>query len=243
MLLVEHFRATMLGLIRTPAYSASTILIPSLVFLFLGATFADTREAANLALGSISIFAVLGIAFFQFGVGIANERLTPWEAFVRILPVPRGTRFAAMILSGLAFTMAALTLLAVVALVLTDAGMAPGNWVLMLASLMIGAVPMAMLGIAIGYWCEPKAALPIANILNLALAFAGGLFFRPEFMPGFLEQFSLLLPTRHIGELTWAAILDHPWPIRSLLWLAGYTVAFAALAAWGYRRDEGTRYR
>ena len=243
MLLAEHFRAIMLGLIRTPAYSAATLLIPSIVFLFLGATFAGTREAANLALGSISIFAVLGIAFFQFGVGIANDRTSPWETFARVLPVSHATRFAAQVLAGLSFSVAAIGLLFVVALASTDAGMDPGNWVLFLASLAVGAVPMAMLGVAIGYLCEPKAALPIANILNLALAFAGGLFFRPEFMPGYLDGFSRLLPTRHMAELTWAAILGHPWPTGSLLWLAGYTVAFAFLAAWGYQRDEGARYR
>ena len=196
MLLAEHFRATMLGLVRTPAYSATTVLIPSVVFIFLGATFADTREAANLALGSISIFAVLGIAFFQFGVGIANERHSPWETFARILPVSRSTRFAAMVLSGLAFTAAALAVLFATALVSTDVGMDPGNWARFLASLVVGAIPMAVLGIAIGYWCHPKAALPVANILNLALAFAGGLFFRPELLPNFLDRFSLLLPTR-----------------------------------------------
>ena len=243
MLLAEHFRATMLGLVRTPAYSVATILIPTVVFLFLGATFANTREAANLALGSISIFAVLGISFFQFGVGIANDRQSPWNAFVRILPVSRFTRFASQALAALVFTGAAIGLLAVVAIASTDAGMDPGNWVLFLLSLAVGAIPMALLGIAIGYLCDPKAALPIANILNLALAFAGGLFFRPEFMPGYLDGFSRLLPSRHMGELTWAAILGQPWPIGSVLWLAGYTVLFALIAAWGYQRDEGTRYR
>ena len=243
MLLAEHLRAIMLGLIRTPAYSATTVLIPSVVFIFLGATFADTREAANLALGSISIFAVLGIAFFQFGVGIANERHSPWEAFARILPVSRATRFTAMVLSGLAFTAAALAVLFATALASTDVGMDPGNWARFLASLLVGAIPMAVLGIAIGYWCHPKAALPVANILNLALAFAGGLFFRPELLPNFLDRFSLLLPTRHMGELTWAAVLGIPWPLESLLWLAGYTALFGVLAAWGYGRDEGIRYR
>ena len=243
MLLTQHFRTTMLGLIRTPAYSAVTILVPSVVFLFVGATFTDTREAANLALGSISIFAVLGIAFFQFGVGIANERHSPWEAFVRVLPVPPATRFAAMVLSGLTFSIAAIAFLFAIALLTTDAGMDAGNWVLFLVSLVLGAIPMATLGIAIGYWCEPKAALPVANILNLALAFAGGLFFRPEFLPGALDDFSRLMPTRHMGELTWAAILGQPWPIVSLLWLAAYTVLFGVLAAWGYSRDEGARYR
>ncbi len=242
MLLVEHYRATVLGLFRTPAYSASTIVIPSVVFLFLGTSFAATREEANLALGSIGVFAVLGIAFFQFGVGIANERTSPWESFARFLPAPTGTRIAARVLAGVTFTGAALGLLACVAWLSTDAGMDPDRWAALILSLLFGALPMSLLGIAIGYWCDPRAALPVANILNLALAFGGGLFFRPEFMPGFLDGISRLLPSRHMGELAWAAVLGVPWPTETVLWLAGYTVAFAVLAVWGYRRDEGTRY-
>ena len=243
MLLLEHFRATMVALIRTPAYSATTIFIPSVVYLFLGATFAGSREEANLALGSIGIFAVLGIAFFQFGVGIANERLSPWETYSRVLPVSHATRFAARVLSGLAFTAAALAMLIVVAWISTDIGMDAERWGLLIVSLLVGTVPMSIFGIAIGYWCEPKAALPVANILNLALAFGGGLFFRPELMPDLMDDISRLLPTRHIGELTWAAVLGQPWPAASLLLLAGYTLVFSLIAAWGYQRDEGQRYR
>ena len=32
-------------------------------------------------------FAVIGVAFFQFGVGIAVDRASPWEAYLRTLPV------------------------------------------------------------------------------------------------------------------------------------------------------------
>ena len=233
----------MLGLIRTPAYSLVTVLVPSIVFLFIGLSFAETREVANLILGSFCIFAALGVAFFQFGVGIANERESPWEQFAHVLPVSTATRFIATVLAALIFVAVAVGILIVLALLTTDVGMPPGAWARMLASVLLGAVPMALLGIAIGYWSTPKAALPVANILYMVLAFAGGLFIRPESMPDFLDGFSRVLPVRHIAELTWAAILGYPWPTKYLLWLTGYTVVFGVFAAWGYRRDEGMRYR
>lgn len=54
---------------------------------------------------------------------------------------------------------------------------------------------------------------------------------------------SYCLISRHVVELAWHAVADSPWPLMSWLWVSGYTVAAFPLAGWGYRRDEGERYR
>ena len=168
MLVTEHFRAQMLALVRTPAYSMLTVFTPSIIFIFVGLSVIDSRQTANFLLGSYSIFAALGVAFFQFGVGIANERESPWEQFAHVLPVSPVTRFVAAVLAAIVFAAVAIAILIGVALLATDVGMPPSAWVRMLASVFLGAVPMSLLGIAIGYWCTPRAALPAANILHLA---------------------------------------------------------------------------
>ena len=241
-LVLEHYRATMIGLIRTPAYSLVTVLIPGVVFLFIGSSVGDSREAANIVMASFAIFAALGVAFFQFGVGIANDRESPWEQFAHVLPVSPSTRFAANVLAAVSFAIVAAGVLIVVALVLTDAAMPLVSWLRLLVAVFLGAVPMALLGITIGYWSSPKAALPIANILHLALSFGGGLFIRPSSMPPFLDAISGVLPTRQTGELAWAAVLGQSWSAEPWLWLIGYTILFGILGAAGYRRDEGIRY-
>ena len=173
--------------------------------------------------------------FFQFGVGIANDRESPWEHFAHVLPVSPGTRFAANVLAAVVFAVVAVCVLIAVALVLTDVAMPLVSWVRLLIAVFLGGVPMALLGIAIGYWSPPKAALPIANILYLALSFGGGLFITPSSMPPFLDSISQVLPTRQIGELAWAAVLGQSWSFQPWLWLVGYTVVFGIVAAAGYR--------
>ena len=56
-----------------------------------------------------------------------------------------------------------------------------------------------------------------------------------ETMQSFHERGGTVLLTTHY--------LEAPWPVSSWLWLAGYTAAGFLLAAGGYRRDEGERYR
>lgn len=242
-LVFEHFRATMLLLARTPAYSVITVFLPAVIFLFIGPTVADDRQGANLVMASFAVFAALGIAFFQFGVGTANQRESPWERFARVLPVAPITRFVATTMAATVFAVIAVGLVIVAGLVLTDAAMPLTSWGRLFVAVVAGAVPMAMFGVAIGYWSPVSAALPVANILYLVLSFGGGLFLRPEAMPDVIDTVSRLLPTRHIGELAWASVLGLSWPVESWLWLAGYSVAFGIMAVVGYRRDEGARYR
>lgn len=242
MILLEYLRTTVLGLFRTPSYSLVTIILPGMLFLFLGSSLTETRIEANMVLAAFCVFATLGVAFFQFGVGIANDRESPWETYARVLPVHPGVRLASTVLSSLVFVAMAVGVLIVVAVFSTEAGMDANSWLRMLFAVLVGAVPMAALGVAIGYWVNPKAALPIANLLYILLAFLGGIFLRPELMPDFLDRISLMTPVRHICELAWAGALGLPWSSASFLWLLAYSIIFGALAIAGQRRDAGMRY-
>ena len=87
-----------------PAFSVPTLGFPALFFLLFVAPRSDADP--NLLLASFAGFALLAVAFFQFGVGIASERESPWERFVRTLPLRPGIRFAARSLSAVLFGLA-----------------------------------------------------------------------------------------------------------------------------------------
>ena len=239
-LLRVHARAATLELLRYPSFSVPTLLFPTVLFLAWGSR---TGMPANLALASYAAFAVLGVAFFQFGVGIAAERASPWHLFLRTLPVSVATRFVARAASALLFSLGSSALLVAVALVTTSVALEAGEWVEFGATLFIGAIPFSLLGIAIGYWLTPRGALPIANILFLGLAYLGGLLAGARDLPSELATTSELLPTRLWGELLAASVGFGDWSPRNAFALALYGVAFAAFAVWGYRRDEGERFR
>ena len=243
MLALAHVRMRLLTLLRTPAYVAGTLAMPSVILVFLGIGLADTSAEANAIMASFTVFAVMGVAFFQFGVGIAEGRASPWSTFERILPASITVRLAGAVIPAVLFAAAAAGLVILVAHVFMPVALGAGAWLRLGLVLLGGSVPLALLGIAIGYWVSSRAALPIANIVYLGLAFGGGLFLSPRLFPGLLEAVSQCLVSRHVAELAWRAVADAPWSPGSWLWVAGYAAAGALLAGWGYRRDEGERYR
>lgn len=238
-LVLPHVRAQLLELARLPSFVIPTLAFPSLFFLFWIAP--SSRSQPNVYLASYMGFAVLGIAFFQFGVGIASDRTSPWELYLRTLPVRPATRFTARVIVAAVFAMAAAVVVAVTAVVTTGAGLSPQRWLALAAALLAGSVPFALLGIGIGYWATPRGALPAANILYLALSYAGGLWTGPRTLPHVVQRFSEWLPTRQYADVLWNAAFGSV-DLVHWAWLAAYAVVFGLIAAWGYRRDEGQRF-
>jgi ABC-2 type transport system permease protein len=240
-LVLIHARASTLELLRYPAFSVPTVGFPALFFLLFVAPRTDADP--DLLLASFAGFAVLAVAFFQFGVGIASERESPWERFVRTLPVRPGVRFAARSLSAALFGLASAGLVAVAAVATTDAELPASRWTALAVALALGSIPFALLGIALGYWASPRGALPTANVLYLVLSFVGALWTTPQHLPPAIASLSPLVPTRQFGNVLWGAAEGHLWRPRDWLLLLAWTAIFAAIALWGYRRDEGRRYR
>ncbi len=240
-LVLLHARALTLELARHPAYVVPTLVFPAVFFLFFIAPGASTGSTVRMA--TFAGFAAIGVAFFQFGVGIAIERASPWERYLRTLPIGVAARLGARVISAAIFATAAAVTLVLTAIATTDASLPAGRWLELGSVLILGTAPFALLGIALGYWAPERGALPIANLFYLSVSYAGGLWIRPQDLPSGVAAISPYLPTRSLADVLSATVssdpfLPHPWTV-----LLAFTALFAALAAWGYRRDEGRHFR
>ncbi|MGH7267286.1 MAG: ABC transporter permease [Candidatus Rokuibacteriota bacterium] len=233
-----HLRAALTEILRTPAFLVPTALFPTMLFSFFGLPQVETPEAAVFLMTSFAVFGVMGVCFYQFGVGIAEERASPWEAYLRTLPVSPGQRLLVRLLAAMAVGAATVLLLCLTAGLATPARLGPARWLRLLVALVLGGVPFALFGIALGYRLPVKAAVPIANLIHLPLSFLGGLWVPPDQLPGPVAAISPYLPSRLAGELGWAAALGQPWPPAVLGGLAGYTLVAWAACVWAYRRNE-----
>jgi ABC-2 type transport system permease protein len=236
-----HARAETVQLLRYPAYALPTLALPAVFLLVFGRGL--VTDAPERLLAGFAATAVLMVTFFQFGVGIAVTRATPWETFARTLPVGPGTRLAARVLSAVGFAAATVMVVGIVAITVFDARPTPPRAAALVLGLVLGGVPFALLGIALGYWVSPRAAFPAANLVYFPLAIGGALWRPLEDPPPSVDLASQLLPTRSwIEVLDPMATGDGSVPLRHVAALAGWSVAFGALAWFGYRRDEGERF-
>lgn len=234
-----YFMAALVPLLRTPAYWAPLVIFPSLLFSFFGLTPArQAPEIANILLGSWSAFAVIGIGFFQFGIGIAQARESKWEDYARTLPAGGAPRLVAQLLCAAVFSAVSLGALWTLALFATPVSLSVMQFARLLGVLLAGLIPFVLIGAALGYSIPARGAVPIANLLYLPLSYLGGLWLPPQMLPGIVAQISPWTPTRQLGELAWATVQDRPLPADAMTGLALYALAAGLIALVMWRRDE-----
>jgi ABC-2 type transport system permease protein len=239
---LAHFKDQTLQHLRSPGYLLPTLALPGLFyFLFEGPD--EEVGLVTFLMASYAMWAILGVAFFQFGVGIAEERATPWERFLRTLPLTAAQRLGGRVLSAGLFAAVAAAVVIALAHLINPVSVAADRWLPWIAGLVAGGVVVALAGIALGYWASPRAATPIATLAWLLLAYLGGLWATPAELPSWAVEVSDYLPTRLWGEITWAAVQGRTASLADWLGLMAYGAGFALLALWGYRRDEGTSHR
>lgn len=228
-----------LELARYPAYAVPTLALPAVFFLFFAA---GIHADATARMATFAGFAAIGVAFFQFGVGIAADREEPWEAYLRTLPASITVRLAGRLGSALVFAAASVAPVLTLAAAARPISLSTLDWLRFLVVLGVGGIPLGLLGIALGYWVPAKGALPVANLLYLGFAYAGGLWTGPHGLPRAVARFGAYLPTGQWADVLSAAVRGG-WGGAHWLALLAFGVAFAVAAAAGYRRDEGRRFR
>jgi len=106
------------SLLRVPAYWIPALLFPAMLFAMFGIGGSGPR--ADYVMASFTIYSVIGVAFFQFGVSIAQERETQWERYRRTLPGASGPMAAAQLPAALLFSLLAASLVIAVGFTLSS---------------------------------------------------------------------------------------------------------------------------
>ena len=104
--------------------------------------------------------------------------------------------------------------------------------------ILVGLVPFAALGIALGHLLTPGLDRPGDRRRHLA----AGLPRRhlvPDLRHGFLHDLAQLLPSYWLVQASHVALGGHPWSALGWIVIAGWTVLLSAFAARAYRRDSG----
>lgn len=238
-LIWAHSKANFLEMIRIPGFWVPMLTIPIMLYLFFGVPEVTDPGSAAWVMVRFAALGVLGLAFFQFGVFIANDRESNWEVYLRTLPVAPLERFIARLLVALVSELIFLLVLFVLAALTTPVELDWNSWILLTAVLLIASIPFGTLGIALGYWVNARSASAIANVLWISLAYVGGVWGDPA-EP--LKAIMPFVPTRFYIQAVASLAPGQPVAPGAWLGLLIYAVCGMLLAVWGYRRDEGRRY-
>lgn len=221
-----------LRLLRTPIFALPTLLFPLMFYLLFGVAMNRGGGGAQYLLATYGVFGVMGAAMFGFGVTVAMEREQGFLALKRALPMPPGAYLLAKMAMALLFSVIVSLLLALLGFALAGVQLEPGQWALLFAVHVAGALPFCAIGLYIGTLANGSGAPAVVNLVYLPMSFLSGLWMPLSMLPDVFTRLAPVWPSYHLGQLALKVVgMDAGQPVALHLGVLGVVgVGFFVLA-------------
>lgn len=226
---------------RNPRYVLFTIGIPVLLFLLIGNAF-DQRvggvSGQTWYMVNMGVFGAMG-AVLGMGARIAIERDVGWNRQLRLTPLPPLGYVMGKVVTGMLIALPALLLVDLAGGLGGQVHLSALQWAEVLGLGWVAVLPMAVVGVGVGYLAPGDSAQAVNGGLVMLLSMFGGLWFPIDgSAPQWLQSVAHAMPTYWITQITRAPI-SHHWPaVGGWLVLLGWALVAARIAARRYRADD-----
>jgi ABC-2 type transport system permease protein len=212
------------AIVREPTALFFSVLFPVMFFALFASLFGDQPSPSGIPvaatmLATFGTFGVVSVMLLNPGVAVADDRTRGWLRVKKVSAASIGTTVAAKVISALPYALSVLDL---------------GTWLRLVGVLLLGGLPFALLGLAVGFVASSNATAAVLNAVYLPMVVASGLWFPLEMMPGFVRAIAPFLPTYHLAQLALAQLTGAE-ASGNLLALLLTTAIGGGLAAWAYR--------
>jgi ABC-2 type transport system permease protein len=186
---------------------------------------------------SMATYAAIGAALGG-AIVIAQERDSGWTRQLRVTPLPSAAYVTGKLLVSYIVTVPAIAAVLVAGLVVNHVELSAVTWLTVLATLAIGSLPFAALGLLVGYLFDANSAQGAMMISFFSLAILGGLWAPVSSFPESLATIGRMLPSFRLADLGRDAAVGTALDPAAIAILAIYAVCIGGLAAWRYRTSE-----
>ncbi|MDO5629847.1 MAG: ABC transporter permease [Mobilicoccus sp.] len=239
-----YVRLELLRPLRNPWTIGFALLMPVALYLLFGAGPAYGAEptprgtVAGMIMANMALFGSMMAATNVAG-SVSDERASGWNRQLRLTPLSPavyvGAKIAAALLVGL-----------IVVGVTFAVGFATGARLDLPYALaafafswLAGSIMFAAFGLAIGYLFRGEAVLGVVGPFMSLFAFFGGIFIPLDQLGTVMSTVGTYTPMYGLRSLLDVITLDTAVEAVAVAGAIGWTVLFAVIAAWRYRRVAG----
>jgi len=196
-------------------------------------------DGVNFPLYFMAGMATVGtmIVVISSGARIAADRSAGWTRQMRITPLTAGDYLGAKVACGFLMALLAIVLVSLSGLAL-GVRLSAGEWLTMFGLILVGLVPIAVLGILLGHVVTPDSLAPAVGGTIMLLALLGGAYGFLVATSGAVFDLIKALPSYWLVQAGKTALGGSGWPAEGWIVIAAWTAALAPLAVLVYRRDR-----
>jgi ABC-2 type transport system permease protein len=227
--------------LRDVRYLVIAVAMPiGLYLLFTGLFGSNGQRAQGLPqpvelMVAMIAYGAMWAVFSATGPRIAQERAIGWTRQLRVTPLTPASALSGKLVTALASALPAMVLVALTAVVSHHVRLGAAQWLALLAAMWAGVLPLALLGLAIGYLAGDDIAFPLTMALYFALGALGGLWMPLSVMPHLMRDIGQALPSDGLAELGWRIAGGQASVPAAILVLAAWTLGSGLVALLAYR--------
>ena len=228
--------------LRDVRYLVIAVAMPiGLYLLFTGLFGSHSQQALGLPqsvelMVAMVAYGAIWAVFSATGPRIAHERAIGWTRQLRVTPLAPASALSGKLLTALAAALPAMLLVALTAVISHHVHLSAAHWLALFAAMWAGVLPLALLGLAIGYLAGDEIAFPLMMALYFALGALGGLWVPLSNMPHVMQDVGQVLPSNGLAQLGWRIAGGQASVLPAAIVLAAWTLASALAAILAYRR-------
>jgi ABC-2 type transport system permease protein len=230
--------------VRDVRYLVIAVALPiGLYLLFTGLFGAHGQRALGLPqsvelMVAMIAYGAMWAVFSATGPRIAHERAIGWTRQLRVTPLAPASALGGKLVTALAAALPAMLAVALTAMVSHHVHLSAAQWLALFAAMWAAVLPLALLGLAIGYLAGDDIAFPLTMALYFALGALGGLWMPLSTMPHLMQGIGQALPSNGLAELGWRIAGGQASATRAVLVLTAWTLGSGLVALFAYRRHD-----
>jgi len=235
-----YMRFELLRAFRNRRFFVFSLGFPLVLYLLIAGPNGSEDDLAGSGI-SARLYFMVGLTAFgtmsgvvAAGGRIALERTLGWTRQLRITPLRARAYIGTKLVTAYAFALLTTAVLYAAGIAL-GVRMPAGDWLGMTGLMLLGLLPFAALGIALGHTLKPDALGPAIGGTTALLAFLGGVWF--PLGDGFMADVAHGLPSFWLVQASHIAVGGEGWDATGWLVMTAWTVALTAVAVRAYRRD------
>ncbi len=227
------------AILREPTALFFSVLFPVGFFAMFVSLFGNQPAPSGLPvaatmLATYGTYGVVSVMLMNPGIRTAEDRTTGWMRVKKVSGAPVGATIGAKVIAALPYALLVMAALVAVTAAVAGPVLGIGTILRLVAVLLLGGLPFALISLAVGFVASPNAAAAILNAVLFPMVIASGLWFPLDYMPAFIQNVAPFLPTYHLSQLALAQLTGADATANVLALLVTTAVA-GALAGWAYR--------
>jgi ABC-2 type transport system permease protein len=237
---VAYARYDLLRVVRNRRFFIFSLGFPLVLYL----TIAGSNQNRTIAGIAFPVYYLTGMVAWGSMNGVVSgggiislERSVGWTRQLRVTPLPVWAYIASKVFRGYLMACVTIAVLYVAGLSL-NVHLALSGWLLMTGLILVGLLPFAALGIALGHLLAPDSLGPALGGISALFALLGGAW-GPLGQTGVFHDIARALPSYWLVQAGEAGLTRTAWPATGWIVIGVWAVALTRLALFAFRRDTG----